>query len=324
MEKYFKAYKSTFDSVVIDDSYKNLCLSRKILASSLPIVTLTEANGYMVKGNPQLREIELIGDECLVAVGGYTDKNCFYFNWSCPQKVGSEIKIKHFLCSASTVNGISDRLPQYDTDRDTQPTNISSSYYVPYDLYIYTFSPINEIVSVSSLPTTGNSNKKYFVTSGANAGKVYVWVNSSWVELTNAAVGNRDKCGLQIFNASGDVVFDSRNKYFRCLIGRYSGTTGIDNDVTYAIANVDPYVQIYNYEVGSESLFDRRARCYIGGAVMFDSNYISQRWPGEPWGNPHVGGGWRVTYVNSTPSDDAMILGQYNAPYYFVIDVTNF
>lgn len=329
MDKYFAAYIDYFgsDSIMIDDSYTNLCLSRKIPASTLPVVTLTESAGYMIQGNPQLREIELIGSECFVAVGGYTDKNCFYFNWNCLQRTGSEMIAKNFLCSASTVNGYSAGVPSQETDRDTQPTNIPSSYYVPNDLYVYTFSPINEFVSVSSLPVTGNSNKKYLVTSGTNAGKVYVWVNSSWVELTNAVVGNRDKCGLQIFNASGDVIFDSRNKYLKCLIASNGMSIGISNDVTYAVANVNPYLRIGNWNSsGTPSTWT--AKSYIGGAVMFDSTYVSNRRPGVPWGKPHIGGGWRITHdYGSGTSGYQMALGSpgnYPDPYYFVIDVTNF
>lgn len=44
-----------------------------------------------------------------------------------------------------------------------------------------------EIVPVATLPSSGVTGKRYLVTSGTNAGKLYIWTGTAWVETQDAA-----------------------------------------------------------------------------------------------------------------------------------------
>lgn len=146
MNNYFLVSNDVNGNVSIDDSYVNLCLSRKIAVSALPIVTVSDSSGYFVKGSNNLREITLTNDEIFAAVGGYTDRRCPFFIWHCLKESGQEYEIKHFLCPAGRINGDLDMfipaLCSPSGDTDNEETGLSSDY-APYDLYIYTFSKNN-------------------------------------------------------------------------------------------------------------------------------------------------------------------------------------
>lgn len=145
MYKYFEVNNSINNKLLIDDTYTNLCLSRKIAASSLPVVYVSESYGYVIRGGGYFREITLNGDESYIAVGGYTDRRCPYFIWHCLKQSGSGYEIKHFLTAASVINGSNERMNVSilaGSDRDNENTNLPSDY-VPNDLYIYTFSKNN-------------------------------------------------------------------------------------------------------------------------------------------------------------------------------------
>lgn len=145
MNKYFEVINSVNNKISIDDTYKNLCLSRKILASSLPVVYVSESSGYVIRGGGYFREITLNNNEFFAAIGGYTDRRCPYFIWHCLKQSGSGYEIKHFVSAASVINGQWDRVYAdiiAGTDRDNESTGLPSEY-VPNDLYIYTFSENN-------------------------------------------------------------------------------------------------------------------------------------------------------------------------------------
>lgn len=43
-----------------------------------------------------------------------------------------------------------------------------------------------EIVPVTTLPTSGDPNKKYLVTTGTDAGKLFIWTGSAWQETADS------------------------------------------------------------------------------------------------------------------------------------------
>ena len=294
MSNYFLVKNSSTDSVLIDDTYVNLCLSRKFKANTLPVVTLTESAGYLVKGNPQLRKIDLYGGECVAAVGGYVNRRCPYFVFNCLKKNGSVIEVEHFLCSADTTNHFRDKsFPLSYNYPDDEPTNIASSYYVPDDLYVYTFSKSNsEIIYVSTLPASGNSEKRYCVTTGVNTGKTYIWSGSAWIETTNAATA--EKVGFQVFNENGQTVFDSRFKYLDAL--DVNQTTRVsekyDTNIAIAVADITP-----NIEYGTQmdlATGKTYKMFYAVGSVLFEGNYTSPS--GSHYDKCHTGRGSRLFY----------------------------
>ena len=276
MKKYFSVYNDK-DKLLIDDKYINFGLSRKIKASTLPIVTVDESS-YVTKGSNQFREISLTGDEIFAAVGGYTNRRCPYFIFNCLKKSGSELQPKHFICAADVVNGYFDRIYpdiylHYDRDNEYLATQ---SYYVPDDLYVYVFSK-------SPTPTS-------------------------------------EKIGFQIFNENGETVFDSRNKHLKVVDASYDvyADHRLPIDKALAIADTDLYMLYTNFVSGLPQ------RCHIGGHVLFESGWQSQRSGPTPYETPHAGIGMRVLYTNSTSSGEDVKVGEYNAPNYMVIDVTGF
>ena len=56
------------------------------------------------------------------------------------------------------------------------------SDYVSNNLVYLNMVATGELVPVTSLPESGSANKKYVVTTGENAGKIYIWAGSAWLE----------------------------------------------------------------------------------------------------------------------------------------------
>ena len=237
---------------------------------------------------------------------------------------GTYSEVKLFVCSAQIVNGWLDGTGGYlNYDVDNELTNIPSSYYVPDDLYIYTFSMSNtEIVYVSALPSSGNSTKRYCVTSGVNTGKTYIWSGSAWIETTNVVTA--EKLGLQVFNANGEAVFDSRFKYLDVLDSNWSvkAPDTFETDRAIAIADLSP-----NFGYGS-SYDNNGARCFAygcGGHILFEAGYQSKRsGPPDPFEKCHVGAAYRQLYTEAyTPSDWGTGTG-IQGDKYMVLDVTGY
>lgn len=44
-------------------------------------------------------------------------------------------------------------------------------------------------IAVATLPASGDANKYYVITEGANAGKCYIWTGTAWQELTTQING---------------------------------------------------------------------------------------------------------------------------------------
>ena len=168
MNKYFYAQNSWVDRSIIDDNYKNYFLSRKLYAKDLPIVTVSEANGYVIKGSVQLRSIELQGDEFFVAVGRDFDKDMYHYIFSCFKYDNGELKIKHFLCAAQYVNLYEDTRhgPAQWMDSDRTEQGIQYAYTVPDDLCVYIFSKtpkaVTERFGFQVLKPSGNTSEVVF------------------------------------------------------------------------------------------------------------------------------------------------------------------
>lgn len=60
------------------------------------------------------------------------------------------------------------------------------SDYVNNNLVYLNMVATGELVPVTSLPDAGVSNKKYVVTAGADAGKIYIWSGTEWLETFDA------------------------------------------------------------------------------------------------------------------------------------------
>ena len=255
MANYFLVYHNSGDSVVIDDTYINLSLSRKIAVSSLDVVTISESEGYVIKGSLQVRKVpDLIGDETIVAVGGYTNwfgsKDCPHFILNCLKQEGQEYKVKRFVCAADVINGDSNRLSEsIYSDSHTIQTGLASDS-APNGLYIYIFAKTPGYVS-------------------------------------------QENFGLQIFNANHETVFDSRYQYFNAVQVGFWGSghfTTLNNISEYAIADICPWMTLtdkYEGAVGQTYTF-----CCTGGHVLIGRGWQGRS--SYPSQYPLVGTGMRT------------------------------
>lgn len=61
-----------------------------------------------------------------------------------------------------------------------------------------------EIVPVATLPTSGDPNKKYLVTTGTDAGKLFFWTGSAWQETADSV--SRAEAAAQRASASQNAA----------------------------------------------------------------------------------------------------------------------
>lgn len=265
MYKYFEVTNTIFDTVSIDDTYTNLCLSRKIAASSLPTVYVSESSGYVIRGGGYFREITLNSDELFAAVGGYTDRRCPYFIWHCLKQSGSGYEIKHFLTAASVINGSKSRMSLdiiSGYDKDNESTGLSSDY-APSDLHIYTFSKNNnsnqENLGLQVFNENGDivfdSTNKYLnvIRSSYEISSVYC-PNDRALAIIDVEPYAYFMTRYNGYYIAGHVMFESGWRNYRggvypnCHVGfairnTYSGTSPTEN-VTIGDNNSPHYIVI--------------------------------------------------------------------------------
>lgn len=67
-----------------------------------------------------------------------------------------------------------------------------------------------------------NGAKCVYVPQGANIDNIYIYVYN----LTPTQASKNSSCGIQVYNADGQVVYDSNEKYMNVIIANISGTGG--------------------------------------------------------------------------------------------------
>lgn len=162
MNYYFYAKNNFIDRSVIDETYKNYVLSRKVLAKNLPIVTVSESAGYAIKGSAQMRKIELQGDEFFAAVGRDYNKRLVHYVFDCFKSDNGSMKAEHFVCSAQYIRAGIEPFFHPDNWIDSPRTETTGiqPYDVPDDLCVYIFSKTTgfsaEKAGFQILSATGN------------------------------------------------------------------------------------------------------------------------------------------------------------------------
>ena len=151
MSRYFYVENERyFKRSIIDENYKNFVFSRKILAKDLPIVTVSEANGYVTKGSMQLRHVALQDDEGFVAVGRDFNKRMVYYIFKCLKSENGSMKTEHFVCPAQFINvywSPKATPGNWINSNKTEATGIQYPYVVPDDLCVYIFSKTPKAVT---------------------------------------------------------------------------------------------------------------------------------------------------------------------------------
>lgn len=150
MNHYFYALNARLDRSVIDENYTNYVLSRKLYAKDLPIVTVSEADGYLIKGSLQLRHVELQGDENFVAVGRDFGERMVHYIFKALKHDNGYLKMEHFVCAAEYINV--NNSPGYHpwnwiNSQYTEQTGIQYPYVVPDDLCVYIFAKTPKVVT---------------------------------------------------------------------------------------------------------------------------------------------------------------------------------
>ena len=169
MNKYFYVYNDFFSRSIIDDNYKNFTFSRKILAKDLPIVTVSEANGYIIKGSLQLRYVDIQNDESFVAVGRDFGERMVHYIFKALKRDNGSLKMENFVCAAEYINSWygPNSLPyNWINGNKTISTGIQYPYTVPDDLYVYIFAEtpraVSENFGFQMLKPSGNSSEVVF------------------------------------------------------------------------------------------------------------------------------------------------------------------
>ena len=171
--------------------FNNLCLSRKVKASDLPVVTLSPGSGSWVLGSFKVRQIALQQDEVLAACGrSQGEQYCPYAITYGLQGIGNgSPTIKPYLFAARKITPFIGPHTSWMwwNDSNTIDTGITDSSSVANDLYVYIFKRSTDL-NLNTL----DSNEKF---------------------------------GLQVFDGNGDALFDSRVKTMRVL---YFGSSSYD------------------------------------------------------------------------------------------------
>ena len=177
MNTYFDVKHEYLERSIINDTYNNYVLSRKEFVKNLPIVNVSESNGYVTKGSVLMRHVELEGDEFFVAVGRDYNKRLIHYVFDCFKKSNGYMKVEYFICAAQYINAYtnSDNHPDnwIDSERTETTGAASYDYDVPDDLCVYIFAKTPKATT--------------------------------------------EKAGFQIFSASGNVIYDSRYKYMNVI-----------------------------------------------------------------------------------------------------------
>lgn len=231
------------NKILINQAFNNLCLSRKIKASDLPIVTVS---GGWLMGSFRVRQITMQADEVLAACGRSQGQSyCPYgisYGFSGSGNGNPTNKPYLFAMRRMTFYMLNNAPSVWWNNRDTHDTGISDSASVADDLYVYTFKRSTDL-NLNSLDST-------------------------------------EKFGLQIFDENGAALFDSRVPSARVLYfgsGSFTvpdgkkiaiGTCSI-NMMAYALS--DPAFYIGGIGIMYDSDFDK-----IRTASGFIRNTISQ------------------------------------------------
>lgn len=161
MNTYFYAEHEYLERSIINDTYNNYVLSRKEFVKNLPIVNVSESNGYVTKGSVLMRHVELEGDESFVAVGRDYNKRMIHYVFDCFKKSNGYMKVEYFICAAQYINAYSDSRyhpGSWIRSERTETTGVAS-YDVPDDLCAYIFAKTPK-------PTTEKAGFQIFSASG--------------------------------------------------------------------------------------------------------------------------------------------------------------
>ena len=87
-----------------------------------------------------------------------------------------------------------------------------------------------EFVPVTTLPEAGDTSKIYLVTTGVNAGKLYIWTGTEWQEQSNAEVVTRAE---EAVNEAAALLAQ-----VQALIVAATVNTEWDAETTYEVGDV--------------------------------------------------------------------------------------
>lgn len=161
MNTYFYAEHEYLERSIINDTYNNYVLSRKVFVKNLPIVNVSESNGYVTKGSVLMRHVELEGDEFFVAVGRDYNKRMIHYVFDCFKQSNGYMKAEYFICAAQYINAYTDSRyhPGNWINSERTETTGLASYDVPDDLCVYIFAKTPK-------PTTEKAGFQVFSASG--------------------------------------------------------------------------------------------------------------------------------------------------------------
>lgn len=171
---YFSVYNQN-NQIVINDSYKNLFLSRKIAAETLPHEYISWSTGCYMRGSYLARRIDFLPerDEICAAVAAPVGTVCNFFIFS--NIIGRTNRV--YLCAAQRTNP-QDSITSFAwRAAGTTITGMNDTSYVPHGVEVFVFSKSNKGQQTS------------------------------------------EKAGLQVFDANGNCIYDSRYKSARILGG---------------------------------------------------------------------------------------------------------
>lgn len=185
-EAKFEVYNDN-NNLVINESYKNLYLSRIVAGNTLPMEYISQANGSYIYGSYLARRIDFMPerDEFFAAVAAPVGQGCNFFVYNNLVDLGS----KAYLCAAQRYyqsEYITVGIGWWDDPDHYTETGMSDTSVVPNGIDVFIFAR-------SDKDTSSPTGKKQ----------------------------SSDNAGLQIFNASGDCVYDSRFKSAK-IVGIYS------------------------------------------------------------------------------------------------------
>lgn len=135
---YFLVHNQN-NKLVINDSYKNLYLSRKIAGNALPLEQMSWDTGCYMRGSYLARRIDYLSDrdEIFAAVAAPAGQGCDFFVFSCIQGTIN----KAYLCAAQRTNPNGTGAHAYEWNAaNTTTTGMNDTSYIPNGIDVFVFS----------------------------------------------------------------------------------------------------------------------------------------------------------------------------------------
>ena len=265
MTAHYFSVKNPNNTIVIDDSYKNLYLSRKIAANTLPMEWISWNTGCYMRGSFLARRIDFLSDrdEIFAAVAAPAGQECNFFIFN---SIMGNVN-KAYLCAAQRVSPYG---PTYWESASTTITGMNDTSYVPDGIDVFVFSKSKR----------GN--------------QVY------------------ENAGLQVFDANGNCIYDSRYKSARILGGvSYYNNISPDKRIAVGCSMSEVICSSFSYPYTTYSTLI----CGYGTGFGTSSYYGRYYRPTYCMSLTHT--------VESQSQDLSFRLYNNNSPF-ILFDVTNF